>query len=537
MAERAVQNPDAIYLAEQAAEQRRYRRLEVSLPVWLAEEADFNSPQGAQWSLGYTRDISLGGAKVIVPNSEEAKWRDASKRDCVCLVRFDVPGTSAVEYIQGRVKHAAHEKDSGRLWLGVEYDEGSHQEKAAAMKAGVKTVKTRRRFQGMLVLALTLVGLSAVFIRQLNTVNAQQKHQIAAKEQARKASIRLVSLLSGVRLGASRGEISKLIVDMQHANNPVNREEALRERDTLMRAEKIDPASIPSTDAKVAMGVAVPFGYAWPQVVASLEQVIGRSVPNVVIFADWKQEFPFSDCRQARVRAKTMQITWEPGYWNESKHRVLPEIIAGRHDAYIDRWAQAAKAFGSEVWIRWGHEFNGEWYSWSVPQNGRNAAMYIKAFRHVHDRFVRAGAFNVRWVWCLNAENVPNQSWNDPLRAYPGDAYVDAVSIDGYNFGLGRGSNGWQSFRQVFGPAYARVARFKNKPLMIGEIGCATVGGDKAAWIRDMDAQLRGPFNRFGTVVWFEAKKEADWRMVSSPEVVRATQNVWRKPYYRRGET
>jgi beta-mannanase/cell division protein FtsB len=535
MAERAVQNADSIYLAEQAAEQRRYKRLEVSLPVWLAEEADFNSPGDTMWSLGYTRDISLGGAKVIVPNSEETKWRDASKRDCVCLVRFDVPGASAVEYIQGRVKHAAHEKDSGRLWLGVEYDEGNQHEKSAAMRAGVKTVHTRRRWQGMLILALTLIGLSAIFIKQLNGVNTQQKQLIASKERARRAQVKLVSLLAGVQ-GAKRSEVSKLIVDIQHANDPVNREEAESERNTLMRAARIDPAATASTQAKVAMGVAVPFGYAWPQVINNLEQVIGRGVPNIVTFRDWKQEFPFADCRLARVSAKTMQITWEPGYWNAPKQRLLPEIIAGRHDAYIDKWAQGAKAFGSEVWIRWGHEFNGNWYSWSVPQNNRSAETYIKAYRHVHDRFVRAGAFNVRWVWCLNAENVPNAGWNDPLRAYPGDAYVDAVSIDGYNFGMG-GSNGWQSFRQVFEPAYDRVARIKNKPLMIGEIGCATVGGDKAAWIRDMDAQLRGPFNRFGTVVWFEAKKEADWRMVSSPAVIKATQGVWRKPYYRRGET
>ena len=60
---------------------------------------------------------------------------------------------------------------------------------------------------------------------------------------------------------------------------------------------------------------------------------------------------------------------------------------------------------------------------------------------------------------------------------------------------------------------------------MIGEIGCATVGGNKAHWIADMDKQLRGPFRKFSGIVWFEAAKEADWRMVSS-----ATPYKWRAP-------
>jgi hypothetical protein len=60
---------------------------------------------------------------------------------------------------------------------------------------------------------------------------------------------------------------------------------------------------------------------------------------------------------------------------------------------------------------------------------------------------------------------------------------------------------------------------FPNKPIMIGEIGCADVGGDKVAWLKDMDKQLRGRFSRIQGLVWFEAEKEADWRLVSSPEV------------------
>jgi hypothetical protein len=68
------------------------------------------------------------------------------------------------------------------------------------------------------------------------------------------------------------------------------------------------------------------------------------------------------------------------------------------------------------------------------------------------------------------------------------------------------------------------------------QVGCSQQGGNKAQWILDMDKQLRGPFKRISTVVWFEAAKEADWRIVSSPESLQASKAVWNKTYYRRGE-
>ena len=72
---------------------------------------------------------------------------------------------------------------------------------------------------------------------------------------------------------------------------------------------------------------------------------------------------------------------------------------------------------------------------------------------------------------------------------------------------------------------------------MINEIGCSTVGGDKVAWIRDMDKELRGRFTKIQGVVWFEAQKEADWRMDSSPESLKACAQVFTNNYYRRGIT
>jgi hypothetical protein len=172
MGERATL--DTLYLAEQ----RRYRRLEVSLPVWLAEEGDFKGPGVTQWSLGYTRDISLGGARIIVPNGEEQRWRDVSLRNGVCLLRFDAPGCGAGQTITGRVKHTQGDENTGRVWLGIEYDEGCEAEKATSVRAGLRTVKVRQRWQGAFVLAMMVAGWFALAVASLNDDIKQRDVQI-----------------------------------------------------------------------------------------------------------------------------------------------------------------------------------------------------------------------------------------------------------------------------------------------------------------------------------------------------------------------
>ena len=543
----------ALYLNEQ----RQFRRLEASLPVWIGRENDLRGETQSgisPWSLGYTRDLSMGGAKIIVPPGEEPKWLATSREGSLCLLRFDVneDGQADEEYIEARVRHAAHDRQNGTFWLGVEYDEGAQSTKANALRAGLRSKNRRRRWQMAFVLSLVLVGLAGWFIKDQRSELNKQEAVVAEAKKNRDEYRKQLSRLSRVGLVGTRAQgvalasqerearenlaqANKRIARYTDEKNQAQGEEARRQQ---LKDDGLEVSSAPATGANVEMGIALPYGYAWPVVVNELEQTLNRRVPLIVVFRDFKAPFPIGDAREARVYAKTLQITWEPWHFSNPKAIKMQDIIAGKHDKYIDSWAQASKSFGAEIWIRFAHEFNGNWYPWSVSANGQNPQVYIKAFRHVRDRFRKAGAFNVRWIWCMNAESVPDASWNDPLRAYPGDDYVDMISIDGYNFGTAVPSSRWQSFNQVFGEPYAKVNRkFPNKPLMIGEIGCATVGGDKVAWMRDMDKQLRTKFKRVQSVVWFEAAKEADWRMLSSPDAAAWSRQMWTQRYYRRGES
>jgi hypothetical protein len=191
----------------------------------------------------------------------------------------------------------------------------------------------------------------------------------------------------------------------------------------------------------------------------------------------------------------------------------LKSITAGAHDAYLRKFAQDAKAFGRTVWLRPLHEMNGNWYPWGGTVNGNAPADFVPAWRHIRDIFTQEGATNVKFVWCPNVESIPITSANAISKYWPGDAYVDYMALDGYNFGVGDG--GWRSFSALFTKPYNELTGLSQKPLFIAETGCATVGGDKAAWVADMLRVVPAQFPRIRGIGWFNENGARDWRIDS----------------------
>jgi hypothetical protein len=316
------------------------------------------------------------------------------------------------------------------------------------MKAGLATMNRRKRWQGAFVLALVLVGALAVgFNQQIKETGqgarakspgqraARQAQQAAVGPRARRA--RLARRKHRARLAAARREGAPRRA-VQHREVLEGRQ---RERGEAARRQKLlddglTVSAAPAGNANVELGVALPFGYAWPVVVSALEdETLRRRVPTIVVFRDFKGAFPIEDAREARVRAKTLQVTWEPWLFSNPNAVKLSDV-ATENTTPISIPGRARRARSAP---RCG--FAGRTSSTATGTRGpvgskkTDAKTYIAAFRRVRDRFNRVGASNVRWIWCINAESVPDTDWNDPAKAYPGDAYVDMISIDGYNFG------------------------------------------------------------------------------------------------------
>lgn len=245
------------------------------------------------------------------------------------------------------------------------------------------------------------------------------------------------------------------------------------------------------------------------QPVQQLETLLGRKLDVVQWFMSWGTPYDVALVESASADGRRPLITWEPN------QQSVAAIAAGTYDGIIRDFADGVRATPGLVYVRPFPEMNGDWEAW----NGDPAAL-VEAWRHMANVFRAEGADNVRWVWSPNVTDEPNTPANAMERYYPGDAYVDVLALDGYNWGTTTSWSTWQSFEQIFARPYARITALGPQPVWITEVASSSQGGDKAAWVANM---LDTPaFPRIQALIWFNQNKETDWRIDNSTAVVQA---------------
>lgn len=268
---------------------------------------------------------------------------------------------------------------------------------------------------------------------------------------------------------------------------------------------------------------------------SSLREQTGVAYAMVTFFLQWPHtpaegHFPLETLKAIGGAGALPCITWEPMTILDGKETAIDakDILSGRYDGYIDRFARSAREYGRPLLIRFAHEMNLERYHWGSPKDRygpESPALYRQMFRHVVKRFRAAKASNVFFAFCPNAESLPHPErdqarWNVARAYYPGDDVVDVVGMDGYNWGTTqtRDKHGWnsafRSFPEIFGQMRAELAAMAPaKPMMVFEMASAAQGGDKAAWMREA-LHTAASWNLVA-LNWFEADKEVDWRLAT----------------------
>jgi glycosyl hydrolase family 26 len=260
--------------------------------------------------------------------------------------------------------------------------------------------------------------------------------------------------------------------------------------------------------------------------VTRFEAQLGRTLDIDQHYYAWTDRFPTGLESWDLASGRIPLISW-------SGTR-LADILSGRFDGMIRERAREVRALAAPVFLRWGWEMNGNWSSHDGSHNGADTSngprAYVAAWRRIHDLFAAAGATNAAWVWSPNAGDVPAASWNHWTHYYPGDAYVDWVGIDGYNWGTTQPWSSWSSFASLVRPIYSDYAG--KKPIMIAETASAERGGDKAGWLDAVRASMKVQFPAVGALVYFETNKETDWSVRSSPLALRAFRALAADPYF-----
>jgi len=268
---------------------------------------------------------------------------------------------------------------------------------------------------------------------------------------------------------------------------------------------------------------------------SALHDQTGISPGMVTFFLQWpqspvEQQFPAETLMTISQAGAVPCITWEPMFIQDGKEIAIDarDILSGRYDIFIDRFAKDAMRFKKDIIIRFAHEMNLERYHWGGPRESfgpESPDRYRKMFRYVVKRFRAAKASNVFFAFCPNAESLPNPKrdsagWNEARAYYPGDDVVDLVGMDGYNWGTTqtKGKHGWdstfRSFSDIFAPIRLELTSFApGKSMMVFEVASAALGGDKSAWIQDA-LETAGSWGLVA-LNWFEADKEVDWRLAA----------------------
>lgn len=266
--------------------------------------------------------------------------------------------------------------------------------------------------------------------------------------------------------------------------------------------------------------------------VQTFEANAGRVMALERVFYRWDAAFPNADDEWSRDHGRTLIMSWNAARSNGTFAK-WADIAAGVYDADIDAKAAALSAFGAPLVFVFNHE----------PNNGNNAtgetagtpAEFQAAFRYIHDRFNADGVTNVSFGLVLMAISFRQAA--DADLWYPGDAYVDILGADGYNwYGCnGFASSPWANVRDIFTP-FHEYGIAHNKAMIAAEWASGEDPLDpnrKAQWIRDGAATWKS-WPEIKGVSWFNTGTNPGCpRYVdTTPESLAAFAEIGADPYF-----
>ncbi|MBV9593138.1 MAG: hypothetical protein JO147_04980, partial [Actinobacteria bacterium] len=243
-----------------------------------------------------------------------------------------------------------------------------------------------------------------------------------------------------------------------------------------------------------------------PSLFDTEDQELGQAPSMVEWFQNFGDAYPYSKVYSAWQRGAVPVVTWmsAPGNYaqiGDLSSYSLTNIANGSQDAYLKTWAANIAVQKLPVVIRLDHEVNGNWYPWSLGWSkqgitGNTPTAYVSAWRHVWNIFQSYGANNYA-IWAYVPSRLDTlgsygtgQSQAQLIAAsYPGDAYVDWIGMDGYQYNPAEST----SYAQTFSATMAALTSVSGKPFLVAEMGSAEQPGTvKPDWLTQTITGLAG---------------------------------------------
>ncbi len=250
----------------------------------------------------------------------------------------------------------------------------------------------------------------------------------------------------------------------------------------------------------------------------TFESQIGRTVALTQHYYAFYDVFPgaaeTSDAASGRISIDS----WDCQPSNAS-------IAGGKQDAWIRKRADAFKAFGRPIFLRYMWEMNlassssfrGLCYdsATDLPNGIFSPTEYIAAWDRLRALFAQEGATNVVWLW--------NPAGTiDPLPYYPGGSEVDWVGFDKYDVAS-------VSFSDTYKGPYGFLQPL-GKPIMVGETGAAAA--IQPSYFAAAVPALQSTYPQIRAFVYFDSSSgfKGDWTL--SPAGLSAFAAMGADPYF-----
>jgi hypothetical protein len=235
------------------------------------------------------------------------------------------------------------------------------------------------------------------------------------------------------------------------------------------------------------------------------EKAIGAK-PSIYVLYDTPRLYLNFPMREAEAVAKNGVLPYInalPGSTMLKSLRFgLDEIVSGKRDSYLIKFAQGATEFGKKhggFFMTTMEENNGYWYYWG------QSSTFIPAWRHIWQVFEDQGANQyATWVWepsCLEpSARLDIAKMQPPEKYYPGDTHVDWIGLSAFSR---KGSHGdGMLFEGLIHKTYAEMRKnHPQKPIMQAETGKSQMW-DQSKWLIDAYKTIKSMPGLKAAIYW-----------------------------------
>ena len=276
----------------------------------------------------------------------------------------------------------------------------------------------------------------------------------------------------------------------------------------------------------------------YPQVLHSLEQTTEKRFAIAHYYRGWEAlDSPslLSELNIIDANGWRPMVSVNPYFFDRCESRGLPlykAIAQGNCDDFLHSAGKQLKVFGKTLFLRFAWEMNIPSMEWEIAKTRSTNQDFILAWQRMHNVIYSENATNVLWIF---SPDVSNNSYKE---IYPGDAFVDWIGLDGYNWGTTQAWSKWQGFSEIFSKAYNEITSVApNKPLMLAEVNTTDKNGDKSAWYQDMLAnQIPFNFPKINAVVFYnedrQAQENVNWLIDVSTDSLKSFSENLKNPIY-----